>query len=363
MGTPTITWATFRGYLNEYVGDVPFTATTTTAGATDKTTAVSTTCIERYDDFLQNGLDKNSYLYIPSALEERKIYEILPLSGTVVVKYPFTVQVATSKPIEIHRYPPLQLKLKAANRALAEVYTQKHFWNPVYNTTLYGQEGYGEGTAEYNRRLYAVPTTFEEFPTIKIVGAYYGTHTGSDNAAALTDSTKSWKTSELVGRTVYNTTDASSGTITANTSTTITATLAGGTGNDWDEGDEYLVQDPSSIPQTFTNYVRTKVASSGAYEFYAVIPEGKLLILEGRGPLTAFATEAGTTELDDEDARIVCYYAAYCLFDILAVQVTGQDRADYQELANMRLNQYLAFVKPVRLSNTCMAKVDNSWLK
>jgi len=67
-----------------------------------------------------------------------------------------------------------------------------------------------------------------------------GSHTGSDGASALTDSQQSWATNELSG-TIYNLTDGSSGTITANTADTVTATLSGGTDNDWDEGDEYQI--------------------------------------------------------------------------------------------------------------------------
>lgn len=69
-----------------------------------------------------------------------------------------------------------------------------------------------------------------------------GTHTGSNNASVLTDSTKSWTVDELVGLTVYNVTDGSSGAITANTANTITATLSGGIDNDWDTNDVYAVE-------------------------------------------------------------------------------------------------------------------------
>jgi hypothetical protein len=69
-----------------------------------------------------------------------------------------------------------------------------------------------------------------------------GTHDGSGNAAILSDSTASWSTDEHVGKWLYNTTDGSNGLITANTSTTITATLAGGTDNDWDASDAYGLQ-------------------------------------------------------------------------------------------------------------------------
>ena len=68
-----------------------------------------------------------------------------------------------------------------------------------------------------------------------------GSHDGADNASILTDSSKSWTTNMLVGLTLSNGTDGSSGAIAANTATTITATLSGGTENDWDDGDTYSI--------------------------------------------------------------------------------------------------------------------------
>lgn len=70
-----------------------------------------------------------------------------------------------------------------------------------------------------------------------------GTHTGSANAAVLTDSTKSWTTDQWVGYRIRNTTDGSFSTITANTATTITGVLQGGTDNDWDASDAYVIVD------------------------------------------------------------------------------------------------------------------------
>lgn len=69
-----------------------------------------------------------------------------------------------------------------------------------------------------------------------------GSHTGADDQSVLTDSTKSWTTDEHVGRAVRNLTDGSKGTITANTANTVTATLAGGTDDDWDTGDLYDIR-------------------------------------------------------------------------------------------------------------------------
>lgn len=73
-----------------------------------------------------------------------------------------------------------------------------------------------------------------------------GTHDGSANAATLTDSGESWQTNQFIGGIIINQTDGSSGVITANTATTITATLSGGTDNDWDVGDTYKIILPTS---------------------------------------------------------------------------------------------------------------------
>jgi len=69
-----------------------------------------------------------------------------------------------------------------------------------------------------------------------------GTHTGENAAAALTDaSANPGFTDALIGQTIWNITDGSSGIITAVTSTTVTATLAGGAGNDWDTDDVWQI--------------------------------------------------------------------------------------------------------------------------
>ena len=68
-----------------------------------------------------------------------------------------------------------------------------------------------------------------------------GTHTTGANSATLKDTSQKWVVNELVGMTVYNVTDGSSGPITANTDMVVTATLAGGTENDWDVNDVYSI--------------------------------------------------------------------------------------------------------------------------
>lgn len=76
-----------------------------------------------------------------------------------------------------------------------------------------------------------------------------GTHTGANNQATiLTDATKTWTVDELVGMQVFNTTDGSSGIITANTADTVTvAALAGGAGNDWDTNDTYEINQTGMV--------------------------------------------------------------------------------------------------------------------
>jgi len=68
-----------------------------------------------------------------------------------------------------------------------------------------------------------------------------GTHDGLNDVAVLSDSTATFTINELIGGTLTNITDGSSGVITANTEITITATLTGGTDNDWDATDSYTV--------------------------------------------------------------------------------------------------------------------------
>ena len=67
-----------------------------------------------------------------------------------------------------------------------------------------------------------------------------GTHNGANNAAALSNSTTNFTLTDCnVGGIIYNRTDGSKGTITGLDATTVTATISGGSENDWDSGDSY----------------------------------------------------------------------------------------------------------------------------
>lgn len=96
------------------------------------------------------------------------------------------------------------------------------------------------------------------------LGIITGADDTSVNAAFLTDTTASWTIDEHVGKTISNTTDGSSGTITANTATTVTATLSGGTEDDWDSGDAYSIGASANGAPHITESDIVKVATTAA---------------------------------------------------------------------------------------------------
>lgn len=108
-----------------------------------------------------------------------------------------------------------------------------------------------------------------------------GTHTGGNNQATLTDSSKSWDTDVWVGKTIYNVTDGSSGTITANTANTVTATLSGGAEDDWDINDEYYIEYKNYIASGTTGITLT-ASGSGNTPFNANHVGAKFLLLHKR---------------------------------------------------------------------------------
>lgn len=71
-----------------------------------------------------------------------------------------------------------------------------------------------------------------------------GSHTGGAAEPVLTDSTLGATTDEWVGYTIKNITDGSQALITANTTTTITGVLYGGTDDAWDNGDVFHIAKP-----------------------------------------------------------------------------------------------------------------------
>lgn len=73
-----------------------------------------------------------------------------------------------------------------------------------------------------------------------------GNHDGADNASVLTDSGESFTVNGFIGWTLINITDGSFAVVTANTATTVTGVLTGGTDDDWDIGDAYTIDPPTA---------------------------------------------------------------------------------------------------------------------
>lgn len=139
---------------------------------------------------------------------------------------------------------------------------------------IYGPKGYNLGSdaaddGMYEEVIVVASTDYVVFPVISIgesgrarpvIRVYdvsnaanvvifkgpelHGVDAGAGDAAVLTVATARFVADALIGGTVYNITDGSSGVITDNTETVVTATLADGTDDDWDIGDEYVIRFP-----------------------------------------------------------------------------------------------------------------------
>ena len=88
---------------------------------------------------------------------------------------------------------------------------------------------------------------------------YSGSHTGSANqdgtaSNPMVDASSQFIVDGLIGATILNLTDGSSGTITDNAATTVACSggLSGGTGDDWDNGDTYTI---TNFPTSGDDYL------------------------------------------------------------------------------------------------------------
>jgi len=250
----------------------------------------------------------------------------------------------------------------AANQALNDAYP--YFYKALYDISLWGQNRYGQDPREFDKFIYSIPASFTEYPDrIWLLESYIGTHIGADAASAMADSTANFIVNELVGRTIYNKTDGSKGSVTANTATTVTATLAGGTDNKWDKDDEYIVQKPNKKPIEFWDYVIPDVAGGGNLEFYASIDEKYLIALQGRAPLSQFSTDVSTTELTDTQARIVCFKAAANLYRMLSAKADAKDSGRFDSLANRYEDEFLRKIRFRAMPYLQRLSPDWRWLK
>ena len=321
----TITFANMRAILDSIIEDPDTLAMTTSAtGGTDKLTLIDAT-LKRQKDGYYGGW----FVWLTAAAEERLVKTLMSTSGTLEWYEAATDIVAASASYKLWKYSNA-MKLSQLNRAIRFAYPR--FYNPVANETLFGQNAYGETPNEFNKFIYAIPSGFEGYPDeIWTIQALIGTHDGSDDASVLTDSGADWIPGMFTGLTLYNKTDGSSGTVTGNTATTITCTLASGTDNDWDTDDEYIIQHPSYEPERLSHYTILDPADS-TKRFRADIAEDKLITLIGKGRLSEFTTEASTTELSDAQAEVVCQKAAGNIYHIMASKLDGKNREGFTEL-------------------------------
>ncbi|MBU0847450.1 hypothetical protein KKH23_09730 [Patescibacteria group bacterium] len=149
---------------------------------------------------------------------------------------------------DISSLNPLPVTETAGGKGLSEVLNQATIAAGV-TTTLNDCMGLNLGYCQRTLAL-TVEAMYDALATagirVHVISSYGdsegGTHTGAMGAAVLTDAAAHFPIPNgLVGLTVNNSTDGSSGVITANTINTVTAVLAGGTANVWNTDDVYYI--------------------------------------------------------------------------------------------------------------------------
>lgn len=140
---------------------------------------------------------------------------------------------------------------------------QEDDWDEGDDYIIYNREGTITGwgtTPKY--RLRATDANSNIITWEKITGAGTAGCTGStliDSGASFDDS--------ILGRNIRNETDGSTGTVSGVASgTELTAVLTGGTGNDWEDGDDYRIYDKWIIKE----YPRNRLFNFGPF---AVFPK------------------------------------------------------------------------------------------
>lgn len=166
-----------------------------------------------------------------------------------------------------------------------------------------------------------------------------GTHTGSADAAVLTDSTQSWTTNEWAGYTLVNVTDGSRGKIESNTATTITLVdgLYGGTEDDFDASDVYRIAVPINGDSTagISHRFMIKVRADGVD-----IDRRKLLGTSRRyyntySEFNISATARGNNVLALSDADDLNNATAYATIDAIADIVITETTGTGPELQDI----------------------------
>lgn len=151
--------------------------------------------------------------------------------------------------------------------------------------------------------------------TLSVIGivfssVYTGTHTAVVSATIMTDAAAHFTANVLVGLTIINVTDGSSGVIIANTETTVTVVaLVGGLSNQWNPGDVYNIPSPFAWVQTplapgaTAHYIDNSTGLSLPY----TVPQGYTMSLIAAG---GSATE---------DVRILLYFDGFLVVNIAII--------------------------------------------
>ena len=193
------------------------------------------------------------------------------------------------------------------------------------------------------------------------IGAEFGQHDGSGAASILSDSTKSWTPGAFVGDTITNTTDNSSGTVTANTATTVTATL---TGNDWDVDDTYtitsvantpigyLIDPPLSEIYYYTKYTLdsdptynkfwTYLVSSGTYPDLAVTSSSAVYVEAAQLPIIPL--REGFKSINSTTPQHPAYQTSKKILDIINLDIDDLiDQVESNENLDQISNAFVLF--------------------
>jgi len=147
----------------------------------------------------------------------------------------------------------------------------------IYFNPVEGEAGtsWPVGTPEHpvNNLADAITLMFaRNLKKLYLAGArtFTGTHTAANDPTVMTDANNTFKPSSLVGLTIYNDDDGSSGVITANGEHTIeVAALVGGGANIWTTGDDYHVADALGYQPyliTFDQNVELELVGNGLYD-------------------------------------------------------------------------------------------------
>lgn len=152
----------------------------------------------------------------------------------------------------------------------------------------------------------ATPTTEHDIEDVYVesnanmAANFTGTHDGANDAAVLTDTGASFGATDIIKfRKIKNLTDGSETIITANSGTTITGVLSGGTDNDWDIGDSYEVVPMVAIQ--ISNTSTNKTVGGIGLRNIVTQPANVVAIADLQTP--AVANTIRQTEINGLDAK------------------------------------------------------------